>query len=355
MQIIVDSNTQGVELYHLSILFQSLAGARGFTVPVQEYTVGVDITQAQAETAIAARVDNLTTVINAAGETLGSVDLGKPDSVEKSGDGVSYGYTITPPTIESEGISLAELNAPRNGEIDNPGATATNDNLDSAGLPWDARIHAGSRERNTDGSWRVRRRPKGVEEADWEATLARVTAELRDLMEIPVSTGAVADAAAETALTNENAIYPALCSVCNEVQHETSSGVTCPNGHGGADGVEDPEHAAMIDALCAAEPVTIAPPVAVAPPVVVVPPAVEPPVTAVAPPITTASPAIETFAQVMTFLTAHTPKDEAAKPAMVAKVNEILAANGLTVLTQLGQRPDLIPQVMTQFTEAFGE
>lgn len=328
MQIIVDSTTEGVELYHLSILFQSLAGARGFAVPVQEYTVGVDITQAQAETAIAARVDNLTAVTNAAGETLGSVDLGKPDSVEKSGDGVSYGYIIAPPTIESEGISLAELNAPRNGEIDNPGATATNDNLDSAGLPWDARIHAGSRERNTDGSWRVRRRPKGVEESEWEATLARVTAELRDLMEIPVSTGAVADTAAEEALTDA----------------EVDAFVDIVSGFDPAEVGGD----VTVDTV-------IVPPVAVAPPVVVAPPAIEPPVTAVAPPIATDAPKVETFAQVMTFLTARTPKDEAAKPAMVAKVNEILAANGLTVLTQLGQRPDLIPQVMAQFNEAFGE
>lgn len=328
MQIIVDSTTDGVELYHLSVLFQSLAGARGFAVPVQEYTVGVDITQVQAETAVAARVDNLNTVINAAGETLGSVDLSKPDSVEKSGDGLSYGYTITPP------VTVVDIDPP-----------VTNDNLDSEGLPWDPRIHSGSRERNTDGSWRVRRRPKGVEEADWEATLARVTAELRDLMEIPVSPGAVADAAADTALTDAE-----VDAFVGAVQ-----GVTADANDHGYQVVQEPinaDHASVDDAGTVT--VHVAPPVTIAPPVVV------PPVTAVAPPIATggatatASPAIETFPQVMVWLTAHTPKDEAAKPGMVTRVNEILSANGLTVLQQLNQRPELIPQIMEQFIEAFG-
>jgi len=44
--------------------------------------------------------------------------------------------------------------------------------LDSAGLPWDARIHASSRAKIADGTWRMKR---GVD----DATVAAVTAELK--------------------------------------------------------------------------------------------------------------------------------------------------------------------------------
>lgn len=44
--------------------------------------------------------------------------------------------------------------------------------LDVNGLPWDARIHAGTKRKNADGSWTARR---GVD----DATVASVTAELR--------------------------------------------------------------------------------------------------------------------------------------------------------------------------------
>lgn len=52
--------------------------------------------------------------------------------------------------------------------------------LDKAGLPWDARIHSGSREKIKDGTWRQRRNlPEGERE--------RVEAELRALMALPAN------------------------------------------------------------------------------------------------------------------------------------------------------------------------
>lgn len=327
MIITVNCDTRPEELYHLSVLFRSLAKAHGFKAPV-ETPASASQTSTVGELSVTLNVD--TSDATSAVEALA-------DLIDRTGVKVE---DVSPVTIESV---TSDINAKYDtlveaGIIDPADAAhvtiqCENDNLDSAGLPWDARIHAGSRERNTDGSWRVRRKPKDTDQEEWSATLARVTSELRDLMEIPVTPGAVADAAAEDALTDAE-----IDQFVDIVQ-----GVTEP--------------------------------VAIVPPPVVAPPAIEhgvthhtgtvdtdtgeititPPVTAVAPPIVTVSPAIETFAQVMTWLTARTPKDEAEKPAMVAKVNEILAANGLTVLTQLGQRPDLIPQIMTQFNEAFGE
>lgn len=56
--------------------------------------------------------------------------------------------------------------------------------LDKNGLPWDDRIHAGSRTKNADGSWRTKR---GVD----ETLLANVTSELKALMGIPTAVSAV--------------------------------------------------------------------------------------------------------------------------------------------------------------------
>ena len=52
--------------------------------------------------------------------------------------------------------------------------------LDATGLPWDARIHAGTKSKKTDGTWVAKR---GVE----AAVVAAVTAELRQLMSLPAA------------------------------------------------------------------------------------------------------------------------------------------------------------------------
>ena len=309
MIVTIDCNTKPVELYHLSILFQSLAKAHGFVAPVastkvSELTVELNIDTTDATAAI----DKL--AAHAAAKGVDVVEV-PPATVTVREPGIVHSVDV---------VGTIEPPAP----VDVIAPPTTDTNLDVNGLPWDARIHAGSRERNTDGSWRVRRKPKTVEQDEWDATLARVTAELTDLMAIPVSPGAVADAAAEEREIGD--------------VHHTAHALT------------DAEVDAFVDIVQGVtEPVVVAPPVTIAPPVVV------PPVTAVAPPITVDKPAIETFAQLMSWLTSRTPKDEAAKPAMVTRVNEILAANDLTTLQQLGQRADLIPQVLVQFREAFGE
>lgn len=295
MQITIEQHTDAMEMHHIAVALQRIAAERGYKAPVEVHT-SASQTSTIGEMSVTLNVDttNATLAVEALADLIDRTGVKVEDVPPVT---VSLDESVRAPAdmtdaehfqscIDADTVSIA------------PPAADTN--LDVNGLPWDARIHAGSRERNTDGSWRVRRRPKGVEEADWDATLSRVTADLTELMAIPV-----ADAAAETA-------------------------------------------EAMADCFGGA-PVIVVPPVTIAPPVVV------PPVTAVAPPITVDKPAIETFAQLMSWLTSRTPKDEAAKPAMVVKVNEILAANGLTTLQQLGQRADLIPQVLVQFQAAFGE
>ena len=57
--------------------------------------------------------------------------------------------------------------------------------VDSAGLPWDGRIHASTRAKVADGTWRMKR---GVEPEE----VAKVEAELRQTMAIPVASFAPA-------------------------------------------------------------------------------------------------------------------------------------------------------------------
>lgn len=51
-------------------------------------------------------------------------------------------------------------------------------NTDSTGTPWDERIHSASKALNSDGTWRVRRKPKDMDEAEWGAFVQNVQDEL---------------------------------------------------------------------------------------------------------------------------------------------------------------------------------
>lgn len=49
---------------------------------------------------------------------------------------------------------------------------------DSTGTPWDERIHSASKALNADGTWRLRRKPKDMDEAEWAALVESVKNEL---------------------------------------------------------------------------------------------------------------------------------------------------------------------------------
>lgn len=71
-------------------------------------------------------------------------------------------------------------------EVSGPRAETTQSHLDSDGLPWDARIHASSKERNADDTWRARRKPSDMDAGQWAEFQGQVRTELRELMELPV-------------------------------------------------------------------------------------------------------------------------------------------------------------------------
>ena len=49
---------------------------------------------------------------------------------------------------------------------------------DKTGTPWDERIHSASKALNADGTWRLRRKPKDMDEAEWTAFVESVKGEL---------------------------------------------------------------------------------------------------------------------------------------------------------------------------------
>jgi hypothetical protein len=90
-----------------------------------------------------------------------------------SGNGAP-GLPLTPPA--------GTLPALPNGSQTAGASTLANGvEVDATGLPWDQRIHAGTKTKKADGTWTARR---GVE----PATVAVVTAELRQLMSLPTPT-----------------------------------------------------------------------------------------------------------------------------------------------------------------------
>lgn len=50
---------------------------------------------------------------------------------------------------------------------------------DSTGTPWDERIHSASKALNSDGTWRVRRKPKDMDEVEWSDFVEMVKADLQ--------------------------------------------------------------------------------------------------------------------------------------------------------------------------------
>lgn len=207
-------------------------------------------------------------------------------------------------------------------------ADTTQSHLDSDGLPWDARIHASSKERNADDTWRARRKPSDMDAGQWAEFQGQVRTELRALMELPVEqeVAAVLDEQSLPGLPDTR-LNGLKCSECGEPQYDSPYGVTCVNGHGGADGV-DPTPVVV-------EPVEPEPIVVTPPPVVALPAPVEP-VVPVAPHAPTGTGPTE-FVPFLQWITSSGITPE--------QVNVALAQHGLTAVPQLQQRPDLIPQV----------
>jgi hypothetical protein len=182
------------------------------------------------------------------------------------------------------------------GNTDAPVNNAGGVELDSTGLPWDARIHSGAKSKNKDGRWKAK---KGVHESE----VTRVEAELRSVMG--------ANVAAAPAPIAEPAVP--------------------------------------------APPAPPAPPAAEVPPPpqAVTPP--PPPATTPAPPAATDAPT--TFAALMGWIGPRMAAKKLTPDVVAATVASVgvMDANGVGQLTLLAHRPDAVPAVYDALRAITGE
>lgn len=192
---------------------------------------------------------------------------------------------------------------------------------DSTGTPWDERIHSASKALNTDGTWRLRRKPKDMDEAEWAALVESVKLELNH--------GEAIREAMDKAERGEAVYYTSeeAEQKMEEFKESVRQNIEPP--------VTPPGDDFHTDAGVVTEQT-----VAGIPPIPVPPPVVVPPV----PEVTEWD-----FPKLMKFLTERHGKID------VPTVNQLLAVDGLAALTDLNAHPAKIGPFVARVKAHLGE
>ena len=221
--------------------------------------------------------------------------------------------------------SLAANVVDREVHFDNPEPTTT----DSTGTPWDERIHSTSKALNADGTWRLRRKPKDMDEEQWSVFIQNVQDEL--LGQKPDDNRQVID---------EAVVKPdTLC--------ESEPPVTPPG-----DDYQTDTSVVTEQTVAGIPPLPVPPPVVVAPPV--------PVQAALSEGIARYGDAMSElakndgdvrwdFPRLMTFLTERHGKID------VATVNTLLAQDGMSSVQELNAHPDKIGPFVARVKAHLGE
>lgn len=192
------------------------------------------------------------------------------------------------PEVDTTAQQVESLAAPMGDDEEQAPSTT-----DSTGTPWDERIHSTSKVLNADGTWRLRRKPKDMDELEWAAFVESVKGELHT--QTPVMT----DEEVEPPVTPPGDDFHTDAGVVTE---QTVVGI---------------------------------PPIPVPPPVVVAPPVPE---------VTEWD-----FPRLMTFLTERHGKID------VATVNTLLAQDGMSSVQELNAHPDKIGPFVARVKAHLGE
>lgn len=209
------------------------------------------------------------------------------------------------PEVDTTAQQVESLSAPMvDDEEQTPPTT------DSTGTPWDERIHSTSKALNADGTWRLRRKPKDMDELEWSDYVSMIKADLQ----YPVECGGEGEEISEP--TREE--VDELIEASNKMLEPP---VTPPGDDFHTDtGVVTEQTVAGI------------PPLPVPPPVVVAPPVTE-----------------WDFPRLMTFLTERHGKID------VATVNTLLAQDGMSSVQELNAHPDKIGPFVARVKAHLGE
>lgn len=217
--------------------------------------------------------------------------------------------------------SLATNVVDREVYFDNLAPQVSDAATDSTGTPWDERIHSASKALNADGTWRLRRKPKDMDEAEWAALIESVKGELHT--QTPAMTDEEVKALEHVEIgepTREE--VDELIEASNKMLEPP---VTPPGDDFHTDaGVVTEQTVAGI------------PPLPVPPPPVVVAPPV--------PEVTEWE-----FPRLMTFLTERHGKID------VATVNTLLAQDGILSVQELNAHPDKIGPFVARVKAHLGE
>lgn len=196
---------------------------------------------------------------------------------------------------------------------------------DSTGTPWDERIHSTSKALNADGTWRLRRKPKDMDEAEWAALIESVKGELQYREQLKEETERSFDVEQQSINLNHVSIDPAHDKGDETVELTVEPPVTPPGDDFHTDaGVVTEQTVAGI------------PPLPVPPPPVVVAPPV--------PEVTEWD-----FPRLMTFLTERHGKID------VATVNTLLAQDDMSSVQELNAHPDKIGPFVARVKAHLGE
>lgn len=219
---------------------------------------------------------------------------------------------------------------------------------DKTSTPWDERIHSTSKALNSDGTWRLRRKPKDIDEAEWAAFVETVKLELNHGEEIHEAMGKAerGEAVYYTSEEAEQKMDEFKESVGQ--RGEVNKGVTVISQEGvevvteALDGVDiEPPVTPPGDdfhtdtGVVTEQTVAGIPPIPVPPPVVVAPPVPEV--------------ADWDFPRLMTFLTERHGKID------VATVNTLLAQDGMSSVQELNAHPDKIGPFVARVKAHLGE
>lgn len=196
-------------------------------------------------------------------------------------------------------------------------------NCDVNGTPWDERIHSASKALNSDGTWRLRRKPKDMNEMEWSALVESVKAELAHAME-SFDEQVIMEEDSQQKEQHSLADSEFVVDPYDTYEEGELPPVTPPGDDFHTDaGVVSEQTVAGI------------PPIPVPPPVVVPPVAV--------------SDEQWDFPKLMKFLTERHGKID------VPTVNQLLAVDGLAALTDLNAHPDKIGPFVARVKAHLGE
>lgn len=205
--------------------------------------------------------------------------------------------------------SLAANVVDREVHFNNPASQVRAAATDSTGTPWDERIHSASKALNADGTWRLRRKPKDMDEAEWADYINETLYEIK-----PATTSAGKD------------IDKLISEIDTAGTHgEGLGGIEPPVTPPGDDFHTDTD-------VVTEQTVAGIPPLPVPPPVVVAPPVTE-----------------WDFPRLMTFLTERHGKID------VATVNTLLAQDGMSSVQELNAHPDKIGPFVARVKAHLGE